>query len=143
MSSDTSYEMIKETGQSDHNPLPKKENKMTRRRILIIYEDLLNRYKQYIEGKVVEFPLEDLPGFITFHLPPIHGRADDEVKFKGVFIPCDEHEGTVIATMYGDSWSYPAHLLDVATDEEIRHLVSEMLFVDGNSASDFLEAQGF
>lgn len=120
-----------------------KDNKMTPARVLEIYEDLLHRYKQYTAGEELEFPYDEMLGEILFHLPPIHGRADDRENFKGEFVPFDVNEGTVIATMNSDNWGYPAHILDTAKDAAIRDIVSQMMFPDGNQAADFLACQEF
>jgi len=113
------------------------QNKMTPARILEIYANLLNRYKQYTAGEEVEFPYDKLPGLIIVHLPPIHGKAEDKETFKGQFEPDNVFEGTVVATMDSCEWGWPAHILDVATDDSIRVLVSQMLFPDANSAYEF------
>jgi hypothetical protein len=122
----------------------KRENKMTPKRVLEIYEDMLESYKQYVnEGNKVDFPYEKLPGVIHVHLPPIHGRAEDKEKFKGVFEPDNVFEGTVIATVDSSEWGFPVHVLDIATEGSIRVMVAEMLFSSGNEAYAFLESQGF
>lgn len=120
-----------------------KKNKMTPTRILEIYEDLLNRYKQYTAGEEVEFPYDKLPGVIHVHLPPINGRTDDREKFKGEILPDYVDEVTVIATVVSSNWDFPVHVLDKATEEDIRDVVSDMLFPDGNSAEEFLDSQEF
>jgi hypothetical protein len=143
MNSDTSYQSITETGQSDHNPLPNEESKMTPKRILEIYEDVLDRYKQYVADEEVDIPYEELDGVIQVHLPPIHGKADDREKFKGCFEPEDAYEVTVVATMDSASWFFPVHILDIATEEGVRDCVSQMLFSCGNEAWDFTRSQEF
>lgn len=115
---------------------------MTPKRIFEIYEDLLIRYKQYIKGKVVEFPLEDLPGQITFYLPPIYVKAEDREKFEGWFEPEDILEGTMIARIYREGWEGSAYIFDTAREDWIRFFVSRMLLVD-DDAVDFLASQVF
>lgn len=119
-----------------------RSEKMTPIRILEIYEDVRNRYEEYVAGEDVEYPYAYFPGKITVHLPPIHGRADDREKFKGEFEPDYVDEGTVIATIDADGWP-PTYILDRATVTAIRDLFAQMLFPDGNSALEFLEAQDF
>jgi hypothetical protein len=129
---------------SNLNPksIKKKENKMTPKRILEIYEDMLDRYKQYVADEEVESPYEDFPGQITFYLPPVHIGADDREKLEGWFEPEDILEGTMIARIYREGWEGAAYIFDTAREDWIRLFVSNMLFIDGEGC-DFLKAQGF